>query len=63
MAALFVATEDDDWFGAGVDVVEEVLGAGEVVGSSAEIAAEEGGGPGWGVCWRHDVAGSCVAMI
>ena len=29
------------------DVVEEVLGAGEMVGADVEVAAEFGGGPGW----------------
>jgi hypothetical protein len=47
---LLVAAEDDDGFvfrlGAGVDVVEKVLGAGEMVGAGAEVAAEEGGRPG-----------------
>jgi hypothetical protein len=31
-----------------VDVVEEILGLGEMVGSGAEVAAEEGGGEGDG---------------
>jgi len=43
---LIVAAEDDDWFvfgvGARVDVVEEFLGLGEMVGSGAEVAAEHG---------------------
>ena len=43
VAALFVAAEDDDGCGAGGDVVEEILGAGEVVRSCAEVAAEQGG--------------------
>ena len=41
VAALFVATEDDYGVGAGGDVVEEFLSAGEMVGAGAEIAAEE----------------------
>jgi len=51
VTALFVAAEDDDGFvfglGAGVDVVEEMLGAGEMVGASADVAAEHAGGPGF----------------
>jgi hypothetical protein len=43
VAALFVAAEDDYGVGAGRDVVEEFLGAGEMVGSCAEVAAKEGG--------------------
>jgi hypothetical protein len=60
VAALLVAAEDDDWFGARGDVVEEILGSGEMVGSGAEVAAEEGGGPGgcvgWGVWLWHGVS-------
>jgi hypothetical protein len=43
--ALFVAAEDDWGFGAGRDFVEELLCAGEMAGSCAKVAAEEGGGP------------------
>jgi hypothetical protein len=47
VAALLVAAEDDYGVvfgvGSGDDVVEEVLGLGEMVGAGAEIAAEEGG--------------------
>jgi len=35
VVALLVATEDDGRVGAGGDVVEEVLGLGEMVGSGA----------------------------
>ena len=43
VAALVVAPEDDYRVGAGRDVVEEFLGAGEMVGAGAEVAAEQGG--------------------
>ena len=49
VSALLVVAEDDCRivlrFWAGGDLVEEALGAGEVVGSGIEVAPEERGGP------------------
>ena len=56
VTALLVAAEDDDGGRAGVDVVEEVLSAGEVVGAGAEVSTEEGGGPEWSGWLGHDGA-------
>ena len=56
MAASLVAAEDDYGVGARRDVMEEFLGAGEVVGPGTEVAAEEGGRPGLGACLEHDGA-------
>jgi len=63
VAALLVAAEDDDGFGAGGDVVEEVLSAGEMVGAGAEVAAEERGGPylwaGWSGLGHENCGETC----
>ncbi len=61
VAALFVAAEDDCGFGARGFFVEEILGAGEMLRSGAEVTAEEGGRPGWGVRLRHTLLRSVVS--
>ena len=51
VAALFVLAEEDGGVGAGGDVVEELVKACVRLGSGAEVSAEEGGRPGFGVGW------------
>jgi hypothetical protein len=67
VTALFVAAEDDDGGRAGREIMKQSLGAGEMVGAGAEVAAEEGGGPGgcvgWGAWLGHGVAGFSVAIV
>jgi hypothetical protein len=67
VATLVVAAEDDGGGSAGGDVVEELLGAGEVVGAEAEVAAKHGGGPGWSGdghesarCWMRAKVATCI---
>ena len=43
--------------------MEEALGAGERVGSCAEVAAEHGGGPGLGRCLGHTVARDSCSLL
>ena len=63
VTAFFIATEDDDGIGTGGEIVEEFLGFGEMVRSLAEIAAEEGGRPGWGVGVSHTICdGLCWSL-
>jgi hypothetical protein len=47
VAGLVVVAEEDGGVETGRDFVEQILGAGEVVGSRAKVSAEEGGGPGF----------------
>ena len=52
VAGLVVVAEEDGGVETGRDFVEQILGAGEVVGSRAKVSAEEGGGPGFCAGWN-----------
>ena len=45
VAALLITAEDDCGFGARGEIVKEILGAGEIVGSCSEVAAKLRGRP------------------